>query len=509
MSAEGTFDAKNVLASFRASEPGVDVDGTLHLGVPEKSLAFDVNARSKALRNLARAPGLVSGSATAHAKGTIDLARATIDAHGTADGTGLARAPASAASVHVDASVTGPLASPVLDVTAAAKEVRLTAAPRDRGAKGEKNEPLTYPSATAHARVELAPTPRILGAEVHVEGAGGASGIDATATEVLLGPGGVDVRGGRVTGLGAPLEVDVRSRNGATSVRAKGTDVDVQRVVAMTGIRELRMLPEGSRASFDVDVNATAASTDGHVDVTIAGAKDGTAAELHATLAGRRASVRSKVTVGSVGWVAVQGTDLELPGPMSMGTLKRATGALDLRGELDLSQGGALFGGESIEQVSGRAFLSARVERFDAKTLPTLYATARTSDLDVTFNREGKSTHVGGIDGAIHVGYDGATDATEASVLTWDKSGVLASAGAKAQVPLVAWVTGAKPIDRSMFDGLEVGGVVDVARRDVSQLPGGFARPDLRGELSLHATMSGIARTPERHARRARGRFSR
>ena len=43
-------------------------------------------------------------------------------------------------------------------------------------------------------------------------------------------------------------------------VRAKGTDVDVQRVAAMTGIRELRVLPEGSRASFDIDVNATAST---------------------------------------------------------------------------------------------------------------------------------------------------------------------------------------------------------------------------------------------------------
>ena len=224
---------------------------------------------------------------------------------------------------------------------------------------------------------------------------------------MVLGPGGVDARGIRVTGLGAPLDLDVRNRNGATSVRAKGTDVDVQRIVAMTGIRELRMLPEGSRASFDVDVNATPAGTDGHVDVTVAGAKDGTAAELHATFAGRHASVRSKVTVGlrRLGRGPARESS---SGPMSLATLKRATGALDLRGELDLAQGAALFGGESIEQVSGRAFLSARIERFDPHTLPTVYATARTRDLDVTFNREGKSTHMGGIDGSIHVGYDGA-----------------------------------------------------------------------------------------------------
>ncbi len=496
VSAEGTFDAKTVLATFRASEPGVDVDGTLRLSIPDQSLAFDVNARSRSLQSLARAPGMLSGSGTAHGKGTVDLARSTIDAHVTADGTGIARAPASAASVHADATVTGPLASPVIDVTTQAKNVRLTAAPRAGDPTREKNEPLIYPSATAHARIELVPTPRILGAEVHIEGVGGGNAIDATATEVLFGPGGVDVRGGRVTGLGAPLEFDVRSRNGATSVRAKGTDVEVQRVAAMTGIRELSMFPDGSRASFDVDVKATAARTDGHVDVTIAGAKDGTAAELHARFDGHRASARARVAVGAVGWVEMEGTNLELPGPMSLGTLKRATGALDLRGEVDLSQGAALFGGESIEKISGRAFLSARVERFDAHRQPTVYATARTRDLDVTFNREGKSTHVGGIDGAINVGYDGSTDAAEVAVLTWDESGILASAGAKAQVPLIAWMTRAKPFDRNMLNAIEIGGVVDVAPRDVSQLPGVFARPDLRGVLSLHATMAGSLERP-------------
>ena len=236
--------------------------------------------------------------------------------------------------------------------------------------------------------------------------------------------------------------------------------------------------------------------TDGHADVTIAGSKDGTAAELHAKLDGRRASGRARVAIGSVGWVEVQGADIDLPGPLGVSTLKRATGALDLRGELDLSQGAALFGGESIEQISGRAFLSARVERFDGRTLPTVYATARTRELDVTFNREGKSTHVGGIDGAIHVGYDGTTDETEASVLTWDRSGILGSADAKSRVPLVAWMTGTKPIDRDALSMLDVGGVVDLPRRDVSELPGLFARPDLRGTLSLHATFAGSINQP-------------
>jgi translocation and assembly module TamB len=493
--AEGSFDATNVKATFRATEPGIDADGALHLRIPEQTLAFDVDARSKALQSVARAPGLVSGSATAHAKGSLDLGRGTIDAHVTADAARLARAPASAASVHADAMVTGPMASPVIDVTATANQIRLTAPSRE--GKDEKNEPLTYPSATAHARIVLTPTPRILGGEVHVEGAGGGASIDATASEVLFGPGGVDVRGGRITGLGAPLELDVRVDNGAISVRAKGADVDMKRVAAMTGIRQLTLLPEGSRATVDIDLKASGVRTDGHVDVRIAGAKDGTSAELHVKLDGQRASGRARAKIGTLGSIEVDGNDLDLHGPLGVSTWKRATGALDVRGEIDLSQGAALFAGESIEQISGRAVLSARLERFDVRNLPTVYATARTESLDVTFNREGTSTHVGGIDGLIHVGYDGASDETQLAVVTWDANGALASAEAKAQVPIFAWLTGAKPVDRDVLSALEMSAVVDVAPRDVSELPGVFARPDLRGGLSLHATIAGSVSHPK------------
>jgi translocation and assembly module TamB len=494
VAAEGTFDTKHVTATFRASEPGLDVDGTVHLDVPAESLAFDVNARSRSLSSVARAPGIVSGSATAHGTGTIDLARATLDARVTTDGFGIARAPASASSVHAEASVTGPLASPTIDVTARAKDVRLTAPAN--GKTREPSEPLAYPSANARARIVLGPTPRLIGVEVHVDGAADGASIDATASEILVGPGGVDVRGARVTGLGAPVELDVHARGGVTSVRAKGTDLDVQRLVAMTGIRELRVLPEGSRATLDVDLNATASRTDGHVDVRIQGAKDGTTAELHAKLDGQKASVRARIAVGSAGWLEAQGTDLDLGGPLRASALERATGALDVRGEVDLAQGASLFAGASIERMSGRAFLSARVERFESGALPRICATARTDQLDVTFLRDGKSTHVGGVDGVIHVGYDGATDETEASVLTWDRSGVLGSADAKSHVPLVAWLTGASPLDRDAVRSLEIGAVVDIARRDVSALPAGLARPDLRGALSLRATMAGSLARP-------------
>jgi translocation and assembly module TamB len=495
--ASGAFDSRTITAKVHASEPGVDVDGKLIVSIPEETLAFDADARSRDLRALARAPGVVSGAGTAHATGTIDLRRATIAAHVVADASGVGRAAASANSVHADATVVGPIANPVIDVTATAKQVRLTAASKDpTDAKDTKKEPLIYPSATAHARIVLSPVPKILDGVVHVDGGGGGASIDAKADEVVFTPGGVAVRGGRVTGLGAPLDLDVEVHNGALSIRAKGSGIDMQRVAAMTGIRELSLMPGGSLATVDIDVKATPARTDGHVDVTVDGAKDGTAAEVHAVFSGHHVAGRARVAAGALGWIEVQRAELEMPGGLSVANAKRATGALDLRGDLDLSQGAALLGDERIESISGHVALSARVERLDARVLPTVYASAITRALDVVLNDNGTSTHIGGIDLGLHVGHDGASDETELSVLTWDAKGVLGSADAKALVPLFGWAAGTTPFDRNALTTLEIGGVVDMKPRDASDLPGIFARPDIRGALSMHSTIGGSFAKP-------------
>jgi hypothetical protein len=488
--AHGDFDAKRVKAKVHASEAGVVVDGDVVLAIPEQTLTVDAVARSNDLHAVARAPGMVNGSATAHVTGTVDLARSRVSAHVVADATDVARAPASAGSVHADAVIDGPLAEPVVDVTATAKRVELQAA-------GEKRKPLTYPSATARARIVLSKAPRVTDAEVHVDAAENAAAIDAKASEVVFGPGGVAVRGGHVTGLGAPIDADVQVENGAISLRAKGTDVDMHRLSAMTGIRELAFLPDGSRAALDIDVKTTPSRADGHIDVTIAGAKDGSAAEVHAKLAGRHVSGSARAVVGSMGWVELRHVDVDLPGSITVANIERATGTLDLYGDVDLSQAQSLFADERIEQIAGHVAISARIERLDARTRPTVYATAQTRALAVTLNDGGKtSTNITGIDGAVHVAYDGATDETEVAALVWDARGVVASADAKSHVPLYGWATGSTPFDRNALGALEVAGVADVARREVSELPGVFARPELRGYVSMQASVSGSLAKP-------------
>ncbi|MBX3190840.1 MAG: translocation/assembly module TamB domain-containing protein [Labilithrix sp.] len=489
--AKGTFDARTVSASVRAREPGLDVDGKIDLNVASETLAFDVRARAADLRRIARVRDLPSGSAAAHATGRIDLARGTIAGRASLEGENLAKGAFDAQRVHAEASISGPLAAPVLDVTAEAGDVRITA---------DGKEPLVYPHAKGHARVSLAPAPKITGVEVQVDAtpdAHGATSIVAHAAEIEIKDGGVVVREGRVTGLGAPLDVDAHVGGGKLAVRARGADVDMGRAATMTGIQELRLLPEGSRGSIDVALTGGARPT-GHVDLVVR-AGDGRSGEIHAVVDGKRLTARGRVDAGAMGWVELGRAELELPGPPSAATIARATGSIDLSGQIDLAQGAALFAGESVEQVTGALSFSAHAERGDAKLAPRIVASARTRELDVTLparDPKDPSVRVSGVDGLFHVAYDGATDETEVAMVTWDRAGVVASANAKSRVPVAGWITGARRFDRSELGALQALAIVDVPRRKAADLPGPLARPELDGFVSARIEARGSLAEP-------------
>ena len=198
-----------------------------------------------------------------------------------------------------------------------------------------------------------------------------------------------------------------------------------------------------------------------------------------------------------MGWVEVERAELELPGGLSVENAKRATGALDLRGDLDLSQGAALFANERIERISGHVALSARVERLDAKLLSDRVreradARARRHAERRTVRRR---TSVGSMPASTS-----ATTAPRTRPSSRSSPGTR-RASSRAPMPRPTCRSSAgrrarRPSIATRSTALEVGGVVDVDRRDVSELPGIFARPDLRGALSLHATIAGSIAKP-------------
>lgn len=487
---DGTMKGDAIHADVRADDPGLVANGTADVDLAKKKVDFDVRARAAQLASVGRARGVVSGAATAHGKGTVDYGRDRIDARVTADLSGVKKEGVAIREVHVEAKLDGKMTAPDIDVSAKATDVRLT--------QGDK-QPLVYPTAVAHARVAVAPSPRVLGAEVVLEGKDG-SKVTARANEIAFANG-VAVRGASVSGLGAPVEVHAEVNGARMVIRAKGERLDLDKAATLTGIEQLTLLPKGTRASVDVDLVSDARRADGHVDVVVT-TPDGLGGEVHAKLEGKHVDLRAKVDAGSLGWVEVSEASLDLPGPPSARTLPKATGVIEMRGAIDLGQGAAMFAGdaaERLEHVEGIATFEARGERGDPDRMPAVRATVKTRGLDVALadpEHKAASQRFAGVDLEAHVAYDAATEDAEIGLLGWDKRGALVSANAKSHVPLVHWLkTGAK-IDVAALTSLELAGALDVARRDLSGLPAWIGPRDVRGEVAGHVDITGTLRAP-------------
>jgi translocation and assembly module TamB len=494
MVVEGHFEEKRITATLRASEPGVEANGKLVLDVPTRIATFDLQARSSSLRSLARAPDVVGGAASARARGKLDLKKGTIAATTTASADEISLAAFSANHLAASGTVAGPLSAPVVDIGFAGVDMALQV-------KGKS--PLAYPHATGHAKIAIAPSPRIVDASIQVGASGVPEGISASAESVDLADGQVEARGLRVTGLGDPLELDVRLGNGQWSVRAKSDGVDLQRAAGVTGIKELSLLPAGTRAALDIDVRQGEAGAAGHLDVSVRTPKGALLAgeilaEAHAKIDRGKLTGTGKVAAEGFGEVEIASAELDVPGRLDAHSLERTTGTMELRGAIDLSQGAALFAGESVERVSGIASFEGRIERGDPGALPSIRVTVRTEGLEVALAGEPptQSFLVSGVDLVSHAAWDGRTEDAEIALLAWDAHGLLGTASAKSKVPLLDWATGAKTLDGSALALLDFDAAADAPSRDLADLPAFLRVPGLRGHVDGHVRVAGTLARP-------------
>jgi len=491
---EGRFESPAVTAVIRAREPGVDASGKITFDIPSRVATFDLQARSDSLRALARAPGLVRGAGSARAQGKVDLARGTISATTTAAAEDVGAGVFSARHLTASGTLGGPLASPVLDVGFAGIGMKVQA---------NGKSPLVYPSASGHAKIVLAPTPRVIDASIDVTQPGSGGNVTASARTIRVQNGVFEARGLRVTGLGEPLELDASVGNGGWNVRAKSAGVDLHRAAQITGIKELELVPQGTRAELDIDLQEQARGADGHVDLVIrsgegpAGNGD-IVAEVHATMTRGKLVGTGKLAAEGFGHIEMTRAELDVPGRLGSASLRRSTGVVELRGAIDLSQGAAMLGGEHLERVAGSASFEARIERGNPNALPTVRGTMRTEGLEVVLAGEprARAIVVAGVDVLTHVAWDGQTNDAEVSVLSWDKHGLLGNAGAKARIPLAAWITGAERLDSAALAQLHVAAVANLPRRDISELPPFLGAPGIRGRIQGLVELTGALGRP-------------
>lgn len=483
----GRFEAGHVVATVRASEGGVDATGKVEVDLATNRATFDLQGRSPSLRSLSRAPNLVGGVAGARVQGTVDLAKLTVKATASANGTGLSFDAFRAKQLDATATITGPLTAPVIDASFHAQHLALVA---------EDKRPLVYPEATGKARITLVPTPTITNASVTVATHG--EPITITADTVSIRGGAFSATGLEVAGVGEPLVLDVRGGEGAWRIRAKSPGIDLRRVGHVAGIEQLKLLPDDARAAFDIDVAQGPAGAEGHVTVGVESKKGlGTGpitTEAQATITKGRLHGRAKIVAEGFATLEIVDADVDVPRRLDGASLARTTGTAEWRGQIDLSRGAALFAGEKIERVGGTATLEGRVERGDPAAMPMVRATVRTANLEVVYgdpSTNEKSTTVSGIDLLAHASWDGRNDDTELALVSWDQRGVLASASAKSKVPVADFVTGAKQLDGRALGKLEVDAIAQVPGRPIQSLPDFLEVSGLRGRISGLVTVAG------------------
>ncbi|HVH41837.1 MAG TPA: translocation/assembly module TamB domain-containing protein, partial [Labilithrix sp.] len=443
----------------------------------------------------ARAPNVVGGSASARARGKIDVGKRTIQATTNVTAESVTAAAFSARHVTAHGVVSGPLASPVVDVGFAGTDMQVRATGK---------APLVYPSASGHARIALVPTPRVVDAEINVGQTGSADTITASARGVHVVNGVVEANGLRVTGLGEPLELDARIGQGAWSVRAKSAGVDLRRAARVTGIKELEAVPEGTRATLDVDVRQGSEGADGHIDVAIRSEKGLTesgalVAEAHANVQRGKLIGSGKIAAEGFGHIEITNAELDVPRQLDARSLQRATGVVEMRGTIDLSQGAALFAGENVERVAGIASFEARIERGDPASLPAIRGTVRTEGLEIALSGAppAPTILITGVDLQTHVAWDGRTEDAELAVLSWDKEGLLGDAGVKMKLPIAAWATAATSRSATARASSFFAPVAHVPARDLAELPPFIGAPPMRGKVEGHVAIEGTIGHPQ------------
>lgn len=497
---EGRFAEEDVTATLRATDSGVTLTGKITARLPAERASFDLQARSSNLRAIRRARGKIGGAASARLVGEVDLQTKTVKATVAASGERVELSPLSAQKLSANGTLEGPLGAPRLDVDVSADRIRVASG---------GDEPVEYRAATGRAQLAFTPSPTIIRSSLRVTTADGGE-VSASAEGVRLANGVVDARDVRVSGLGEPLALDVRLGEPRWSVRAKSEGVDLRRVGALTGLRGLSLLPEGTRATVDVDVRQEPGGASGHVDVHVAtseGVLAGGAvvAEVHAR-AVRGALVGSAtLSAEGVGHVEIARAELDLPSRIDARSLERMTGVAELRGALDLSHVAAIAG-PPVERVAGMASFTARVERRDPGALPAVRATVRTEGLDLALHRGGAPVALSGIDASAHLAWDGRTDDAEVAIMTWDVHGRLAHASAKAKLPLAQFASGKKKLDADAIAGIEVDLLAELPSRHIATLPPFLSVSELRGRVDGSLRVTGpLARPDVVLSGRARG----
>jgi translocation and assembly module TamB len=472
-------------ADVTIHEPGAPTVLSLRLNSsPERSeLSFEAATNAASLETISALEGTVSGRASVHATGTIDLRALSIDARASGSVADLRARDVAVTTARMDAHATGPLLRPSIAIEVEAESVSAPA--------------VSLAAVSMQGRMTLDGGVGLH--DVQIDFAGDGPPIRATATLFSFVDGTVRLDSGLVEGLGAPLTTEVRGSAAGVTLRAKSAGIDLERVASFASIPA-----RGGKLSLDLDTTVTASSAEGRVAIDLShgviGSLRNVDAHLEAVLHGRGGSGHATATVDDIAALEAHSTSLALGrgGLLTAAPWRRAWGQLDLTAHADLSRLVAHLPAAvgAIGSLQGQLAVTARVARDSERDVtPEVNVTVRTAGLVVSRPQGSGAWRLDGIDPVLRVVVDGDTGKTTVDAGIEDATGAIATLKAtSSSVPYAAIFS-----DEGVADALlatPFAAALEVPERSLASMPAALGMSGRRGDLKAHVDWHGAVIDP-------------
>ncbi|NUP05228.1 MAG: hypothetical protein HOW73_04110 [Polyangiaceae bacterium] len=522
----GAFTERSIHAQGFIAERGAPT--TIHMSLEPRGsatspslLSFATSTVIDDLDQVERIGPLARGEATIRTEGAVDLEAKRIDLTAEASVNGMAKDGVAVASANATLRVGGTFETPTLDAELKGTGLRgygYSFSSFDGTVSGAKDimavrANLTgdnrTPNIRANAQLSTGAGLTVRAPRIELERGDVKAVVTAELVRAL--PGGAQVKGLVVDGLGDRLTGDVSMEHKNLSIKAMTSGVDLSRVAKLVAREE----DLAGRMALDIDARVRQTTANGKVVVKLDGLRargiEGADADVALTLDGRQ--IRGSVTasMAPIGKLHAELQDVTVGGPiLEPRAWSRATGTMVLDADVDVAELLARVPADKrpVSKTSGTIAIRGNVSRPNAASDPSVELEIVTKKLTITGPEkpkvlvdgvaiaEGPPWHLSGIDATLKASFDGATGRADLAAALRDRKGELASLKASAKPPLRRMLEDPKSIEAIVGElPIELG--VEIPRRSIVDLPGELGTRPIQGEIALSGTFKGSLRAPE------------
>ncbi len=454
----GDADGEAILDG-RVSEPGAPtmIHAEARIGPSAAVVQFAASSEIERLADVRRVGGLGPGQARVRIAGSVTLSGSpTLDAQVESSATGLRYAGVRLDRAKLAAHASGPLSSPTFTATL----------------------------------------------DVSRNGAA----LRAIVDQMRIADGRLDLLGISIAGLGGTAEGSLRVRPDGFRLHCDSKGIDVARLGYLLGMEgtlregrvvfaaDLSQAPNGAVGTIDLDAR--------HVSI---GPTDGASGHLAASIDGRTLAGSMIAAATGVGSVVAKtlGVTLAGTGPLSVESLRRAWGTIEMDGRVELASLRAWLppGATPLgKYVSGTLALHGHVERAEAESLPNVTVTLKTSDLVLSSQSAAPGDAIAsalrprtaGFDVQIDATANGPTGHAALAMQLLDKEGPLASIVAKSDHVPYSRLLASKAAALAWMIRTPFSALLTVPSRSIAHWPDVFrpnlASGDVQGSVAIEGT---------------------